>query len=220
MGRRPFTPKPGVLSGIDSALTVPDPMPVADEQNSWLTYEDPAGRFFFRHPQELQQELSSPDEIHITNRHAGGRQVLIIRFEPKEEKSKTGRPSQDPDHYITGFNNAWRKDGIETLPGPSGWLPDADWSPLKRKVYRREVAMLTDQDRIYDDFYLVLFTTNKVLCVEAMTSEPDHIAFRDRVENLIRGFTLGKPPRAPAASESNPAGAPGAPREKPQARPR
>ncbi len=100
------------------------------------------------------------------------------------------------------------------MPGPSGWLPEAEWSPLKRRVYRIEAALIPEGDRaaaerrIYLDHYMVLFTRNEVLNVSAMTTRDPHAQFRETAESVIKSFEFGPsesslpaaPTRVPATS--------------------
>jgi len=93
----------------------------------------------------------------------------------------------------------WKQKGVTVLPGPSGWLPDADWSPLKRKVYRFELALRSadstgrgaPNERTYLDYYLVQFLRNEVLRVVAMTTRDPHLNFRNQAEQIIKSFDFG-----------------------------
>ncbi len=83
------------------------------------------------------------------------------------------------------------------MPGPSGWLPATEWSPQKWKVYRIEAALIPNSERpvpngrIYLDQYVVQFTRNEVLMVQAMTTRDPHIQFRTVVEAIIKSFEFG-----------------------------
>ena len=86
------------------------------------------------------------------------------------------------------------------MPGPAAWLPDAEWAPSKRKVYRLETALIAEDDatspsgeRIYVDRYIVQFTRNEVMKVTAMTSQrqgpPDVPRRSPRL--IIKSFEFG-----------------------------
>ena len=51
--RRPLGRLPGEPGTPVAPLTLPETTPTPTQANSWITYDDPAGRFHFRHPQEL-----------------------------------------------------------------------------------------------------------------------------------------------------------------------
>ena len=52
------------LEDAGAPLPVPNPLPQATEENSWLTYENPDGLFHFRFPQELKRPppAEQPDD--------------------------------------------------------------------------------------------------------------------------------------------------------------
>ncbi len=51
--RRFANPGTEAAGGPNAPLVIPDPPPKANEANSWVLHEDPEGRFYFLHPQEL-----------------------------------------------------------------------------------------------------------------------------------------------------------------------
>ena len=52
-------------------LEVPSPLPIANEMNSWLLYDDPAGRFHFYHPQDLQYQSAGALGVELKHSTAG-----------------------------------------------------------------------------------------------------------------------------------------------------
>ncbi|MGD0039162.1 MAG: hypothetical protein ABSE84_01885, partial [Isosphaeraceae bacterium] len=107
------------------------------------------------------------------------------------------RLASDPIQAKKQLEDQWKQRGEKVVPGPSGWLPEADWSPLKRKVYRIEAALIPESDRstasgrIYLDHYIVQFTRNEVLVVAAMTTRDPHVQFRESTESIIKSFDFG-----------------------------
>jgi hypothetical protein len=95
------------------------------------------------------------------------------------------------------------------------WLPEAEWTPLKRKVYRIEAALIPDKSdspapaggRIYLDYYVVQFARNQIMKVTAMTTRDPHLKFREMAEDIIKSFDFG-PSDGSAASASAPTAAP------------
>ena len=70
-----------------------------------------------------------------------GRDVIQIDLVPKTNDPQRDRVAADPVQYKKMEEDQWKQKGVTVLPGPAGWLPDAEWSPLKRKVYRFELAL-------------------------------------------------------------------------------
>ena len=89
-----------------------------------------------------------------------------------------------------------------------GWLPEQEWTPLKRRVYRYEAAVKSDNaSRFYQDDYLILFASGDHFHIKAITNRDDHLVFRNQTEELIRGIELGPsdPAMAPRAGQPAPA---------------
>jgi hypothetical protein len=183
----------------NTLLTIPDPLPTADESNSWVLYEDPLERFHFRHPQELRLEdrMPDPDNIGLVDHQLRGSDILAISLQQKETSPERARQIRDPDFHRRTLYSNWEKQKTDMVRGSSGWLPDAEWSPLKRKVYRIEAALkqngpdATTAPRVYCDYYLVLFTTNESIVVTAMTVQDPHVAYRNQAEAVIKSFQFG-----------------------------
>jgi hypothetical protein len=211
------TPNPAGGAPEDAPLSPPpDPLNLTPE-NSWLSYEDPEGRFHFLHPQELRVAKVYPDGgVDLLDRRASGPDVIQISLVPKTQDPSQDRLAGDPIQQKKLLEEEWKKQGEKVLPGPSGWLPDAEWSPLGRKVYRIEAALRPADDtgpvpqggRIYFDQYVVQFRRNETLKVVAMTTQDPHLNFRNQAEAIIKSFDFGtsdgSAPAAPA-----PASAPG-----------
>jgi hypothetical protein len=208
--RQPTTPNAAV-GAKDAPLPVPETAPTANEDNNWLVYDDPQGQFHFRHPQDLRLEprLGDPNVVGLVDQQLRGSYSLVIHLLPKEANPERDRQSRDPDFHRRELYSLWEKQHREVVKGPTGWLPEADWIPLKRKVYRIEAATQqagggANTPRIYCDYYLILFTTNQAMVVRAMTVE-DHLKFRDQTEAVIKSFQFGPSegqPKDPAAAQS------------------
>jgi hypothetical protein len=195
----------GPAAGPEAALLpIPDPPPRADESNSWILYDDPRGRFHFRHPQDLAIDLHQPDRVEMTYaRPDGGLDVLIVLPTERQEDPLRERQLRDPQAFVRELQDAWLRNGHEVVMGEAGFLPDADWAPRKRRVYRIESAIKPKQEalggrkvpRFYLDAYLILFERNECIRLEALTDRDNHVVLRDQAEGLIRSLELG--PSAP-----------------------
>jgi hypothetical protein len=179
-------------------LEVPSPEPAADVKNSWLIYDDPLGRFHLLHPQELRVANSYPDGgIDLLDRRPDGQDAIQVSLNSKTGDPQRDRLAADPIQAKKKLEDQWKQRGEKVVPGPSGWLPEADWSPLKRKVYRIEAALIPESDRstasgrIYVDHYIVQFTRNEVLVVAALTTRDPHMQFRESAESIIKFFEFG-----------------------------
>ena len=177
-----------------------------DDANSWLTFDDPLGRFHFRHPQDMHPQNDPLLRVRRTSScssttGAGATEgrVLTITLQPKTGKAEEDRKSRDPEFHKKDLNDNWARNRRDVLHGPAGWLPEADWAPYKMKVYRIEAAekpsgtAARDVPRIFLDRYLVLFSRNESLVVDAMTGQDPPVAFRKQVEEILKTFALSSP---------------------------
>ena len=174
LARRLMPAANDAAGGQSAPLTVPDPLPAPNEANSWLVYEDPLQRFNFRHPQELVYGGSAdPNSVMLNEKNPKGDVILSVDLQAKD----AGRQLLDPDYHRRKLATEWEREKKDVLKGSTGWLPDADWSNLKRKVYRIEAALIpkgntpANADRLYLDYYLVLFTSGESMVVIAMTEQ-------------------------------------------------
>jgi hypothetical protein len=175
-------------------LTIPKPPPTADEKNSWLLYDDsPQGRFHLRHPQELAVQLNEPDALVLHSvRKDGKSDTVIIGDVPREADPALDRKWTDPQAFVRNIQQNSERRGYEVITGPTGWLPEQDWAPLKRRVYRYEAALKRDDgSRLYLDGYLVLFARGDHFVIQAFTEHNEHVAFRNQAEGIIRSLELG-----------------------------
>jgi hypothetical protein len=192
--RRPVKPS-------SPPLDLPQTAPIANEDNSWVLFDDPRGRLHFRHPQNLVLNPfapPNPNQIHfIDERPSSGEDALIIVLPPKKGDPQDLAQFRNPDAMRRELTRMWDELDVDIVPGHSGWLPEADWAPSGRKVYHYEVAARKsgpehqNEPRMYAEYYLVLFQRNIGIQVEAMTRRDDHMAFRKQVETLIKSLELG-----------------------------
>jgi cell division septation protein DedD len=205
--RRPLAQK-GERGGPTVPIDLPAAVPVATVANSWLTYDDPDGRFQFRHPQDLQPP-SLPDRtraaVDLEDTRAGGSR-FGLKLPP------TGGETQDPSfrdaaHFQKAHEDQFASADISW--GKPGWLDDPVWQDLSGKVYRMEGAWKRDnaETPVYIDLYYVELDRNRPtqrFVVESWTVRPDHLAFRNQTEEMIRLFKLGRPEKRVLASPGMP----------------
>ncbi len=203
--------------GAEAALPLITPeAPPDDVAHTWITYDDPDGRFHLAHPQSLRVARAYPEGgLDLVDRRLDGQDVIQLSLVAKTGDASKDRLAADPLEQRKALTDQWKQQGQEVLMGPSGWLNDADWAPLNRKVYRIEAALKPGDEegaavrggRIYLDRYIVQFTRNDTLVVTAMTTRDPHVPFRDLAEILIQSFAFGPSESAPGAAAS-PATAP------------
>jgi hypothetical protein len=181
------------------ALSVPATPPAPTVENSWLSYEDEQGRFHFRHPQEFRAKVYPEGGVELIYARPDGRDVIEMNLVPKTGDPQRDRLAGDPVQQKKFEEDQWKREGQVVLPGPAGWLPDKEWSPLNRKVYRFEAALRPGDDggpgpqvgRVYLDHYLVQFRRNEILRVIAITTRDPHLNFRSQAEQVIKSFDFG-----------------------------
>jgi hypothetical protein len=217
--RKLASPANEATSG-ENALVPPETIPADDETNSWVLYEDyPLKRFHFRHPQELQVNpigLNDPNYIDLVERQPKGDVRLGIHVQPKETDPVRDRQSRDPEYHRRTLYSIWAKEKKDVLRGSSDWLTGPDWDRLKRRVYRIEAALRpkdqdpTNAERLYLDYYLVVFATNESVILTAMTEQDSSLKLREESEALIKSFEFDRPessrkaPASPAAPRLSP----------------
>jgi len=209
--------------GGESALAVVVPeAPIDDPAHTWVTYDEPQGRYHVAHPQGLRIAQVYPEGgVDLVDRRLDGQDVVQLTLVPKTGDAGKDRLAADPVEQQKALMDQWKKEGQDVLEGPAGWLDEADWKPLNRKVYRIEAALKPPAEeggppirggRIYLDRYIVQFTRDETLVVTAMTTRDPHVPFRDQVEDLIRSFAFGPSEGAPTAggaAETAPPAVPG-----------
>lgn len=182
------------------SVVVPE-APTNDPAHTWVTYDEPEGRFHVAHPQGLRVAQVYPEGgLDLVSRGLDGQDVVQLSLAPKTGDAGKDRIAADPIEQRKALMDQWKKEGQDVLQGPAGWLDEADWAPLNRKVYRIEAALKPGAEpgepqvrggRIYLDRYIVQFARDQTLIVTAMTTRDPHVPFRDQVEGMIRSFTLG-----------------------------
>ncbi|WP_337174992.1 hypothetical protein [Paludisphaera sp.] len=194
--------------GPEAALPMIAPdAPPEDPAHTWVTYDDPRGRFHLDHPQSLKIQRITPEGgIDMVDRRLEGSDVVSLNLVPKTGDPTKDKLAADPLEHKKELVQTWRAQGQEILMGDSGWLKDEVWGPLNRRVYRLEAALkppggqaAVRSGRIYADYYVVQFTRDETLVVTAMTVRDPHIAFRDQAELIIKSFGFG-PSEGPSAA--------------------
>lgn len=189
------------LDGPATPSVVVPEAPTNDPAHTWITYDDPEGRFHVAHPQDLRVAQVYPDgAVDLVSRGLDGQDVVQLSLVAKTGDPGKDRIAADPIEQHKALTDQWKQEGQDVLQGPAGWLDEADWKPLNRKVYRIEAALKPSADsgepqvrggRVYLDRYIVQFSRDQTLVVTAMTTRDPHVPFRDQAEEMIRSFTLG-----------------------------
>jgi hypothetical protein len=181
-------------------LDLPSSPPIANQANSWVLYDDPHGRFHFTHPQYLVPKPGdsfNPNGVDLVDQDLGrGEDVIRIMLPPKGGSPQSMLDYRSPDAMVRTINDYLNEAGSPIVPGHSGWLPEADWARLGRKVYHHEVAAKLEgqedgrEHRLYLDYYLVLFRRDVGIRIDVMTRRDDHAAFREQALTLIKSLDL------------------------------
>ena len=66
---------------------------------------------------------------------------MILGAVPKEADSVRDRKWSDPQVFVREVQQNAARLGGELVNGEMGWLPEQEWTPLKRRVYRYEAAV-------------------------------------------------------------------------------
>lgn len=200
----------------DTSLELPSPLPEPNVQNTWLIYDDPQGRYHLLHPQDLRVQNYPDGGIDLLENPPHGQDAIRIRLVGSTGDPERDRLALDPLAEKRQIEDEWKRKGEKIVPGPAGWLPEADWAAVGRKVFRMEYALIPNDtapalptDRVYLDHYLVQFPRNELLKVDAITTRDPHRQFRDATEQLIKSFGFGPSesslPAAPRPARANPA---------------
>ena len=181
----------------------PPPAPAADPGQLVADLRRPQGPVPLPPPaRDAPQDRPRPRqrrEPPAPRRAAGTLEGRVITFVLQD---KTGDPEKDrnirdPEFHKKDLNENWARNRRDVLHGPSGWLPEADWTPYRMKVYRIEAAekpsgaAARDVPRIFLDHYLILFSQNESLAVDAITGQDPPTPFRKQVEEILKTFSLG-----------------------------
>jgi hypothetical protein len=189
------------LSSPAALLPIPSPLPTPSETNSWLTYEDPQGRYTFRHPQDFAIVSDVDGNLVELQRFRGASSEpdqFNLEIRPKTGDAAADRENRDPTVMTNQVKADWTQDKLDIRLGPAAWQPDTDWGPSKLKVYRLNAA-LTDRPpgkrpvRLNADVYLVLTTRDDCFLVQATTALDPPGPFRKQVEALIKTVQFGSP---------------------------
>jgi hypothetical protein len=231
--RRPLALLPGERGAPVAPLTLPETLPTPNEANSWVTFVDPAGRFHFRHPQELEMNPNKPVDPHaveLSDVRDSGSALVGIALPMSRDTTERELTFQDANHFQKAVERQFADTKDPVTWGPAVWLDDEDWKIAKRKVFRMEAALKREALNlpVYIDCYLVVeANSSKSFRVEAWIGREGHVAFRNQVENIIRSFQWspaekrpqGLAPAPAASTAAAPDGNDGAVRPSPSAAP-
>ena len=208
--RRPMTLAAGEAGPAPAPLPLPSAPPTAVGNNAWIAYDDPDGRFHFRHPQEYIKKrpaIPVPSRIEFADvRPGAGDAGLVFMLPTRKGDPDAEKVFRDPVSLKKGVDEEWLRSQFDVTRGPAGWLDDADWKDSKRRVYRIEAALKQrDKHPVYADIYLVEFNQTQRVVVHSYTERTDHLVVRKNVEDVIRSFQWGPSTRASAPGAAAPA---------------
>ncbi len=208
--RRPMTLAAGEPGPAPTPLTLPTAPPPVVGDNAWVVFDDPDGRFHFRHPQEYIKQrpaIPVPARFEFMDKRPGtGDAALVIVVPTKMGNATSEQVFRDPAGLKKGLDEEWLKEQVTVTKGPAGWLDDAAWKDSKRRVYRIESALKQrDKNPVYADVYLVEFNQTQRIVVHSYTERTDHLVVRKNVEDVIRSFQWGPSTRASAPGAAAPA---------------
>jgi len=183
----------------EGPLSIPESLPMANEENSWLLYDDPEGLFHFRHPQDFHLgALTNPgDSVELLRGSPAAPDRMEFLIQHKTGDAEADRNNRSPDFHVKLLNESWRQQKQDILRGPTGWMPDADWAPYKMKVYRINAALRPSigaakrDARVHFDEYVVQFGRDESLILRSTTVQDPPAPFRKQVEAVLKTFRLG-----------------------------
>jgi hypothetical protein len=165
-------------------LIVPTPLPKANEENSWLTYVDPAGGFEFRLSQDLvfDPEQSDQNRLYFKRQQGDGMKRFVLYAMGDKQKFQ-------PEKLNKELLSTMEKGGLEINRGEEGWLPESDWPGMK--VYHMEAAA-TDVNGVRTQLngYWVHMGQSPWFFIDAATTLDPPGPFRKEVETIIKGIKL------------------------------
>jgi hypothetical protein len=138
---------------------------------------------------------------------------MVIASVPKLADPVADRQWTDPQAFVKDLRQVASRKDTTVVKDQVGWLPDQDWAPLKRRVFRYEAAIeARNLSRHYMDAYLVLFTRGDRFHIQALTDRDDHAPFREQAEKVIKSLELGpSTPGLATAPAQTPVPTPGGP---------
>jgi hypothetical protein len=180
---------------VGEPLTVPQAPPEPDRANSWITFVQPDGRYYLRYPQELRPDLlrrEGREILSLLDVRPDGLSQLKFYFQPETQPK--------PDDVFRQALGRWREAGFQVQPTAPTRLPADSWPNVE--VHRLEAVLIpraeagAPANRLHSDVYLLLFSRNSALVVEALTAQEGAASFRNQVEDILKTFTLGQPQAA------------------------
>ena len=142
--RRPMALSPGEQGPATAAIPLPENPPTATPANSWITYDDPAGRFHFKHPQELALDQSRPTNalaVPLWDIRPSGTAAMVLILPSSRGDTENDRAFRDPAGFQKVMEAHFESVKDSVTWGTAGWLDDEDLKTLNRKVYRTEAAL-------------------------------------------------------------------------------
>ncbi len=115
-------------------------------------------------------ENGDPNIVGLVDRQFRGSYSLVFHLLPKEANPERERQIRDPDFHRRTLFASWEKRSPGGRSRSRRLATGSGLAPAKRKVYRIEAATKqpgadANGQRLYCDYYLVLFTTNQTVVV-------------------------------------------------------
>ena len=137
MERRPLAPEPGSASAPSVPLPL-QPPPTVTHDNSWITYDDPAGRFQFRHPQELtpnEANVPNPYTVDLGDIRPNGIALLGLELPSPRGDLERDKRFLDAAHFQKSIEKVIAPKKDDMTWGVIGWLDDQDWKERKAQSF-------------------------------------------------------------------------------------
>ncbi len=102
------------------AAAAPRLSPEANEENSWLTYDDPQGKFHFRFPQEFRPGRPPDDfSLELVRPRPGGPDTLEFQRVVKTGDAEADRLNRDPEFHLKMLKERVAAEQVQRHPRPA-----------------------------------------------------------------------------------------------------
>ena len=203
--------------GQNAPLPFPNPFPPPTRRIRGCCTKTRMERFYLLHPQnlELSPRMSDPNNLELVDQdHGQGKDVFILELPPGPQDPQADRKFRDVEQFQRDDRRPLGETEARDSTGPAGWLPEADWAPLKSLPEgaggQNRTTPRKGQWRSSESTSTTTWSSPRATSAsryESWTVRDDHVAFRTQSEGIIKSFHFGKwdgQPKAPAAASAAP----------------